>query len=54
VSPRIAPGKAIKACEAGDSRIVWTNATRNGYRPLRGLGLTIWFSNLGLAPQALC
>ena len=36
VSPRIALGKAIKAREAGGSRIFSTSVNRYGYHPLRG------------------
>lgn len=36
VSPRIAPGKMIKAREAGGSRIIWADVKRYVYHPLRG------------------
>jgi hypothetical protein len=41
--PRIGLGKAIKASEAGGSRIISMNVKRYGYHPLRGFNWPLGF-----------
>jgi len=52
VSPRIGLGKAIKAREAGGSRIISTNVKATAITRFAG-SIDLWVLDLGLTPQAL-
>ena len=52
VSPRIGLGKAIKAREAGGSRIIWTSVEATAITRFAG-SIAILVLDLGLTPQAL-